>query len=103
MSADNRICYMQDRYGRWGVWHGSGSSDYFEPPADAEFFDTEEERDWCIRRMEGEISYLEYGTQRITAEEQEKGLIDEIKDLQARLRNLRATGTQFPPPSSHRR
>ncbi len=95
MSADNRICIMQHWSGEWAVWNGSGSDDYYEPPCHSNFFDTEGEAENYARREADRISYLEYGIQHISADEQKTGLRYALKDLSDRLVRLSRTGSQF--------
>lgn len=95
MSADNRVCYLKHpHFDEWCVWHGSGSMDYYEPPALYDSYPTEEEARAAAHAMADEISYLEYGVGPICIEEQEQGLVWAIEDLTARLKRLRETGSQ---------
>lgn len=98
MSADNRICIMQDRYGHWAVWNGSASDFYSEPPRYCSYtdhFKTEEEAKEAAFEMHDNASIVEYGVQTITPEEQEEALNMRIQDLQERLKRLKETGCQW--------
>ena len=95
MSADNRICVMDCGPNGWAVWHGSGSSNYHEPPSNAEWFGSIEEARVGVWDMEKRIDYLEYGIGFIEKEEQEKALAEEIDYLQTRLDRLRKYGRQW--------
>lgn len=98
MSADNRICIMQDRYGQWCVWHGSASCDYHEPPPCGLVtrYDTQRQATKAAHKREEELAICEYGIELIGVSEQEQALISEITDLTERLANLRATKSQWP-------
>lgn len=79
----------------WAVWHGDGSTDYYQPPCHAKWFGSIQEADVWVMEVEARISYLEYGVQHITKEEQETGLRAEIEDLTERLIRLRHYGRQW--------
>jgi hypothetical protein len=91
MSADNRICIMQED-GNWYAWHGSLSCDYYEAPSNAEFFHTEQEAlSWAeseIKDMvicEGGICYIHKG-------EQLRGITNMIEYLQVKKSRLERDG-----------
>lgn len=95
MSADNRICIMQNSWGDWAVWNGSMSQYYEEPPSYAERFGTLEEATLRADAMEANLVYVEYGVQVIGREEQEEALKCRIEDAQERLARLVETGSQW--------
>lgn len=95
MSADNRICIMQNCWGSWAVWHGSMSEYYEEPPYYAETFESLEEAARRADAMEANLGYVEYGVQTIGPEEQEEALRWRIEDAQVRLNRLLKTGSQW--------
>lgn len=95
MSADNRICIME-WMGKWFVWHGNGSTNYYEPPYhETEMFETREAALLFADEEEKRIEYLEYGTTFIGKNEQRAGLIDKIGLLTKRLQDLDKHGEQY--------
>lgn len=80
--------------GQWAVWNGSASAEYHQAPEHAELFNTEEEARTAARKKGDEI-YTEYGVQEISPNEQENGLVYELRDLAERLVLLRTTGRQW--------
>lgn len=93
MSADNRLCLMQDRWGQWRVWNGSASMLYDEPPFSAKAFETEEA---ALAYMETRRDdYFEYGHQAIGTDEQRVALQSIIADATERLNRLDKTGSQW--------
>jgi len=80
----------------WFVWHGSLSSDYFEPASYENGFLSETEASEFARKLYDEIGYVEGGIINIDQQAQEESLVREIKFLTERLNNLRVTGNQFP-------
>lgn len=94
MSADNRICYMEDLQGRWVVWEGSMSCEYYEPPSDAVWFNTEQEALEEAAGIADESTIVEYGIQKISEKEQACALAGEINELSRRAANLARWGSQ---------
>jgi hypothetical protein len=95
MSADNRICIMYCGPDGWAVWHGNGSTDYWQPPCHAKWFGSIQEADVWAMEDGKRVGYLEYGVQHISKEEQETGLLAEIEDLKERLSRLRRYNRQW--------
>jgi len=95
MSADNRICIMQNEAGEWGVWMGSLSTVYFDVPSHAFQFDSKEEALKHATKEAEECAVLEGGIEEITAREQSEGLAEEIQSLSRRLSNLSKYGSQW--------
>jgi hypothetical protein len=86
---------MQNVAGWWSVWHGSGSMEYSEPPADAKRFPSEREASEFAHAEHTRIELVEYGIQHITKEEQMIALSYEIQNLSERLTRLATTGCQW--------
>jgi len=86
MSADNRICVLEDN-GQWYVWEGSLSCEYFEPPYGAEFFHTQKEAFEYVDRIVRDINILEGGVTRIDNSERLTAINYELE----RLNNLKAS------------
>ena len=95
MSADNRICIMQDDFGLWAVWMGSLSCEYHSPPSGAERFETKELAHREALRMAEDAVVLEGGIGEIGPEEQAEALAWELEDLSTRLRKLLRNGCQW--------
>lgn len=95
MSADNRLCIME-WHGNWYGWHGSCSTNYFEPGSYHNYFESKKQAlEWARKEAEQTV-VLEGGLTEIGIEEQKLGLIDHIKDASERLGNLYRWNTQFP-------
>ena len=95
MSADNRICLMQDEDGSWAVWMGSLSYEYHTPPLSAERFTEKDKAMTKAVAMAKEAVVLEGGIEEISSQEQAQALAMEIEDCAIRLRNLQRTGCQW--------
>jgi hypothetical protein len=85
MSADNRICIMQDSYGSWRVWMGSLSFEYHTPPSYSLDAPSRDAAEVIAERMAEETDILEGGIEFISKEEQSRALQEEIKHLANRL------------------
>ena len=96
MSADNRICLMETRWG-WSGWHGSCSIDYSEPPIYGvkEFNTKKEAIDWAYTEAK-DMVILEGGITFVGIDEQRLALKGIIEDTTHRLECLERWGTQFP-------
>lgn len=96
MSADNRICLMETRWG-WTGWHGSCSMNYYEPPFSyvKEFETKEQAFEWAHNEAK-DMVILEGGITIVGIEEQKQALREIIEDAQARLNNIEKWGTQYP-------
>jgi hypothetical protein len=95
MSADNRICIIEDASGGWAVWLGSCSEDYYEAPFNAEYFDDKDKAFAYTDQLALDIGYLEGGITIIDENEQRKALKDTIEYALRRLTNLDETGSQY--------
>ena len=95
MSADNRICIMQDRYGSWRVWMGSLSFEYHTPPSDSLEARSRDAAEVLAERMAEETDILEGGIEFISKEEQSRALQQEIKHLTNRLGYLSCYDSQW--------
>lgn len=95
MSADNRICLMETRWG-WVAWKGSCSMNYYEPPFDCQDFSNKEAAlKWAYDEAD-KMTILEGGITIVGIEEQMQALREIIDDCQIRINNIEKYGTQFP-------
>ena len=95
MSADNRICIMQDEDERWYVWMGSLSCEYYAPPSSSKPFITKEDAMQYAISCAEECVVLEGGIEEISVQEQSQALAWEIEDLAMRMRSLLDRGCQW--------
>ncbi len=84
MSADNRI--IKDNYnGKWYVWHGSLSQDYYKPTSDAICFDAAlDATNFAIKESDS-CAVLEGGIQSLTDNERIRALQYENDNLRMQL------------------
>lgn len=80
MSADNRLIIFENN-SKFYVWEGSCSFDYFEPPANAKVFNSEEEATKYASDEYSKMSICEGGIQRLTSAEIIQGMRQEIDML----------------------
>ena len=97
MSADNRICVMQNQDGEWCVWMGSLSCSYSQPPTgeSVKIFPTNEEALNAALADAKECCVLEGGVEEIGTREINEALVQEISERAERLRNLTLRGNQW--------
>ena len=88
MSTDNRILIGQHTDGKWYVWEGSCSFDYYEIPIEyAKCFETEDEATRYAIQEADKCCVLEGGIQTLTKDEIIRGLKDEVRHLSDELKH----------------